>query len=79
LRERLKGNKNFKNIQDKIKEMTFKEIVEAKEKGTVTYFEVPLDVKEDIIITDKFIDTKIQPHEVIDGTSVFVLLDTRQS
>jgi isoleucyl-tRNA synthetase len=67
---KLKGNKNFKGIQDKIKAMTFEEIEKAKENGTISFFEVPLNVKEDIIITDKFIDTNIKPHEAIDGSSV---------
>lgn len=76
---KLKGNKNFKAIQDKIKAMTFEEVVTARDQGTITFFDFPLNVKEDLLIIDKFIETNIKPHEAIDGSSVFVLLDTSQN
>lgn len=76
---KLKGNKSFKDVQNSIKGMTFEQVALAKDKGTVEFHGVTLDVKEDIIIVDKFIDKNIKPSEAIGGSSIFILLDFTQS
>lgn len=50
--------------------MTFQQVDEAKEKGTVEFHGVALDVKEDLIIVDKFIDKNIKANEAIGGSSI---------
>lgn len=67
---KLKGNKAFKDIQNSIKSLNYDQIVEAKEKGEIELHGVKLNVKEDLIITDKYVNTNIKEHEAIGGDNI---------
>jgi hypothetical protein len=53
-----------------IKNKEYEKLEAALDKGSIEFRGVTLDVKEDILIVDKFIETNIKPHEAIGGSTI---------
>lgn len=75
---KLKGNKDFPNIQNEIKKITPEQILAFSGKETIEILGVTLNIEEDIIINQKPVEANVEKHEAIGGKSLFVLLDTTQ-